>query len=301
MTWVRFDDDFASHRKVRRLSDASFRFHVSAVCWASKYLTDGYISRDDAEMLVEYLDEARDPVVLEDVLAELVARGVWHLASHSCPRCPTSDRAGWVIHDYLETNPSAEQVRHKRQQDAERQRRARERGVTTNRAGDVGLRPDLSVSRRDGAVSHGGVMRESRLPVPSPTPTPIKEQTRSAESRKSVPETRSETRGESDGSPPKDPPEFARFWSAYPRREAKGAARTAWGKAITKARPEEIISAAVSYRDRMHNQEPRYVAHASTWLNQERWTDQPSISTSKPVNGHHPYRDNPAADYHAEL
>jgi hypothetical protein len=44
MTWARLEDNFAEHPKVIGLSDAAFRLHVTAICYASRYQTDGEIT-----------------------------------------------------------------------------------------------------------------------------------------------------------------------------------------------------------------------------------------------------------------
>lgn len=68
------------------------------------------------------------------------------------------------------------------------------------------------------------------------------------------------------------PDGFDDFWTTYPRKAAKGAARTAWARALRKAPAGQIIAAAARYRADP-NREPAFTAHASTWLNQERWLD----------------------------
>ena len=80
---------------------------------------------------------------------------------------------------------------------------------------------------------------------------------------------------------------FDSFWSVYPRKTAKGAATAAWVKALKKATPEEIIKAAVSYRDDP-NREEGFTAHASTWLNQERWLDGSLPQKSLPAGSRGP-------------
>jgi hypothetical protein len=70
-----------------------------------------------------------------------------------------------------------------------------------------------------------------------------------------------------------DDPDFARFWDAYPRKEAKGAARRAWTKAIKTADADAVIAGAARYRHDPRREE-RFTAHAATWLNSERWLDQ---------------------------
>ena len=76
---------------------------------------------------------------------------------------------------------------------------------------------------------------------------------------------------------------FESFWNIYPRKTAKGAAHAAWLKAVKKTSAQEIITAAEKYRDDP-NREAGFTAHASTWLNQERWLDDP-IPQKTPVRG----------------
>lgn len=71
-----------------------------------------------------------------------------------------------------------------------------------------------------------------------------------------------------------DDPTFDLFWQIYPRREGKAAARTAWVKALRKTDISTIMAGAERYRDDP-NREAAYTAHAATWLNGERWTDEP--------------------------
>jgi hypothetical protein len=69
--------------------------------------------------------------------------------------------------------------------------------------------------------------------------------------------------------------EFDEFWTVYPLRKAKGAARTAWAKALKKTDAHVIIAAAASYRDDP-NRDPRFTKHPATWLNGECWNDEPT-------------------------
>lgn len=71
----------------------------------------------------------------------------------------------------------------------------------------------------------------------------------------------------------------AHFWPLYPRKIGKGAAR----KTFDRIR----LSGKVPWLDLMDGlrrfardpPDPRYTPHASTWLNDERWTDEPANST----------------------
>jgi len=69
---------------------------------------------------------------------------------------------------------------------------------------------------------------------------------------------------------------FEEFWSAFPRgrKGAKGDARKAWAKAISKATPDVIIAAAIEYAG-SEVARGQYVKGPSPWLNQECWDDDP--------------------------
>ncbi|WP_158610164.1 hypothetical protein [Micromonospora globbae] len=75
-----------------------------------------------------------------------------------------------------------------------------------------------------------------------------------------------------------DDPRFVEFWNVYPLKKAKPAAFTAWRNAIKRgADPGHIITAAKSYRDDPRRK-PDFTAHPATWLNQERYDDQPAVT-----------------------
>ena len=81
-----------------------------------------------------------------------------------------------------------------------------------------------------------------------------------------------------------DSPDFTEFWQAYPRKENKGAARQAFAKAILKAPPEVILQAVKVFATSPKGRGD-YCPHASTWLNQERWTDDPKQWERTETNG----------------
>lgn len=109
MTWVKLDDRFPSHRKVALLSDRAFRLHVSAICWCAENLTDGHIDERELALITRVRGVKATAQQLEDA-------GLWDRVDD-----------GWVIHDYLDFNPSREQVLLDRKKNAERQERFRRR------------------------------------------------------------------------------------------------------------------------------------------------------------------------------
>lgn len=74
---------------------------------------------------------------------------------------------------------------------------------------------------------------------------------------------------------------FEDFWKLYPRKVDKGKAKTKW-KAIcnkpAKDRPTfETIQMAIQEQKKTDRwKEPKYIPHPTTWLNQERWLDDPA-------------------------
>ncbi len=76
--------------------------------------------------------------------------------------------------------------------------------------------------------------------------------------------------------------EFEVFWKAYPprgvppRKEGRKPARKAFGRA--KRPPIDELLKVLSRHTAMWN-EPRYIPHAATWLNQERWADELDVET----------------------
>ena len=67
---------------------------------------------------------------------------------------------------------------------------------------------------------------------------------------------------------------FEQFWQAYPRKVGKGKAREAYTKALRVTDPATLTDQARRYAQSVQGKDPQYVAHPSTWLNQERWHDE---------------------------
>lgn len=143
MPWVRFDDRFPTHRKIRRLSDAAFRLHVSAIHWCSEHLTDGHIPDGELDLVSDVKAPAR-------VVSELERAGLWE---------PVQE--GWLIHDFLDYQPSASKVRADREAKKERQEKWRKGKGSHGKGGEV-----------SGDASHDGASDASEVDTPYP-PRPV--------------------------------------------------------------------------------------------------------------------------------
>ncbi len=144
VTWLKTDDRFPEHRKIRRLTDAAYRLHHTAMCACAKDETDGLVTEAD-------LADMEHGQRLRKHIDALVSAGLWE---------PVKD--GWLIHDFLDYNPSHASLVTKRAADRERQERYRkgrpQQAVT-------------EVSRRDIRVSHAFVTPPVTAPRPVPDPT----------------------------------------------------------------------------------------------------------------------------------
>lgn len=63
------------------------------------------------------------------------------------------------------------------------------------------------------------------------------------------------------------------FWSAYPRKVSKLRSRESFDKISVENYPK-IMSALEIQKTSEQWQNPRFIPHASTWLNQQRWEDE---------------------------
>lgn len=120
MSWVRIDDHMADHPKIMKVGPIGFVIHIRAMCYCSRYLTDGFIPKEILHNLLTGLehisiDTAGNELVAAGNMAGdfdwpgiLIDAGLWE----ECQVNTQGDTqvSGWVIHDYLVYNPSKEQV-----------------------------------------------------------------------------------------------------------------------------------------------------------------------------------------------
>ena len=95
-----------------------------------------------------------------------------------------------------------------------------------------------------------------------------------------IPETERETKKEKKRIPP-SVDGFDLFWNEYPRKVGRGLAVKAWSKAIAKTLPATIMDGLTQWkRSKDFPSEEKYIPHATTWLNAERWLDQIPVDNS---------------------
>lgn len=258
---------------------------------------DGSEARPGIELLAE--DCYLTPKYVAEALDRIQAAGLI-----SKTACLTGGTVVWRLHlEIVSTGPSVvDQHRERRRQaDRERQRRHRERKVqdtTSHGAADrditvpqsvtVTAHEDVTVTASQ-AVSHGAAQRESRRGTPFVTaPQPLQPQVTPATTANELP-----TELPIELSLPQPKPstdtQFDEFWSIYPRKVSKGSARTAWTKATKKAPAAAVIAAAKRFAAARAGKDPKYTPHAATWLNGERWSDEPEQLPAV-AGGYEPFR-----------
>ncbi|GAA2346725.1 hypothetical protein [Dactylosporangium salmoneum] len=94
-------------------------------------------------------------------------------------------------------------------------------------------------------------------------------------------------------------PDFDAFYAAYPKRVGRARALTAWTKAIKRASPAEITAGATRYAAERAGQDPAYTAHPASWLNADRWLDEPSRPQASQPGRSHIYRNPDTPDAYA--
>lgn len=138
MPWVKVDDQFQDHPKFLDVSLAAVGLWVAGLAYCSRYLTDGKMSSSAVRRLGG----------TKKLCDELQAVGLW----------TTTTDGGWQIHDYLQYNPSSDQVRDLREKRAE----------AGKRGGEARGRQKQTEANVKQIAKHVADPRLSPRPVPSP-------------------------------------------------------------------------------------------------------------------------------------
>jgi len=150
MGWVRIDDTHQDHPKIVAAGAFAELLDIRAICYSARFETDGRIDRVALSLISRDLPR---PTVYAN---KLVKVGRWRVASRR-DKCD-----GWIIHDYLDVQPSKAERDAQRAagRDRQRRRRSRRNGVT-----DADVTPESHrESRRE---SHNNRTEQNSNP---PTP-----------------------------------------------------------------------------------------------------------------------------------
>lgn len=240
MAWFKVDDGLHDHRKTRKVR----RSHESKTRDVSPFglwvLAGSWAGANGTNGFVptEVLEDWDDD--WEQQAERLVAAGLWW-------RTAEDGEDGFGFHDWEERNPASE--------------------VDSGRFGNhlrwhvkrEIVNPDcpfcaesIGATRGDDRPESGTISRPDSSPVPTrPDPTP--ETSASSELER----------------------EFAEWWNAYPRKKGKGQAVKAYRAARKKVDAGTLLAALKRQTPTLTARGAEYVPYPATWLNGERWADEP--------------------------
>jgi hypothetical protein len=184
--------------------------------------------------------------------AALVREGLW-----------SDEGTHYLIRSWGRLQDEHDAAALRRAQDRDRQRDKRQRERDKKRDAKAPVTQTVHVTSRDSHTDASDVdadchaVEEEKEKETRATPTTLARQTSS----------------ETPSTALAVPSEFDRWWSVYPRKVGKEAARKAYAKARKIASADDLGRGAVRFRDDQ-TRDPAFTPHPSTWLNEGRWQDE---------------------------
>ena len=269
--YARFDIGMDEHPKIMLLSDAAFRALFESTLYSRRQLSDGFL--DERIVLRKWGRE-----VAEELSSNDAVKPSW-----------VRVEGGWMIHDFGEHQTTTADIQAKREagrkgglakaKQTPSTRLAPASEVLEQKASttlaktetetetEAETSPVVGLSNADASDpdEHPG----GNFPDEPPTPEDYAFIDGMLISEELVPPEQVDPKAAY-------PADFRTFWDAYPRRQGKGAALTAFLRAKKRAKVTAIIAGAESLRDDPNlPADKALIPMPSTWLNQDRWEDDP--------------------------
>ena len=254
MGWVRVDDAFYDHHKFINAGPLGVAQWIAGLAWCNRNLKDGFIPTSKAHGLLDWdgllliLSEGAGFANSENVDGEIVSAilvdaGLWE----KTPK-------GYVVHDYHDFQPTADEVRERQEETRESRIRAgQQRAAGASRTTGGQFKTAGQTSTASTATSTTASTTTSGSPAPTPNPTPIVKNTRPFED------------------------DFEQAWREYPKKAGKGQAFRAYQSRRRAGRdPQLLFTATCNYAKWVKAQgtKDRYIKHGSTFFGpDEPWTD----------------------------
>lgn len=255
MAWIESHQSLGRHPKTRKagrllgVSRPAVVGHLHYLWWwCLDFAQDGDLGQYDDDEIAEAAEWDEDPATF---IAALTEAGFL-----------TADR---LVHDW---DDYAGKLIEQRKANAEKQKRWRERN-----------KPDTSPAHNDPVTVTSPLRNGATVPnrtVPNPT-----EPNQTVETPPLPPTPPPPTPLRPVAAPPdrpaQDPPGFAAFWQAWPKKEAKAEALTRWKKIRPDPDTIQAILDAIPQQQAAKDwprENWRYCPNPATWLNQRRWEDE---------------------------
>lgn len=181
MPWLKLDDAIDGHEKVAPLGPLGFALHIKALLYAARNLTDGFVPAAKARTLVDLSgvkvagDDPDGRGSLEpggarygtpdvgELIAVLVDAGLWEI---------DRERRGYVLHDFLDFNPPAAEVKAEREKAAARMRELRARRRSERSSAERSPEQDPNNGRSSATPEPGPDPERDDLEVDHPPSSP---------------------------------------------------------------------------------------------------------------------------------
>jgi hypothetical protein len=255
MPWFKVDDGLNTSKKVlaipRGVRVETMGLWTLCGVWSARELTDGRIPDYIPEELGGSLKQAD----------ELVRVDLWHAPGATCDHlhCGAANPGEYLMHDWLNYQPSGDDSRAKRADVSAKRSVAGKKGAAARWPSDS--KSMANATQADGK----GMASEKQDDGPVPDPYPVKTKDLS-------------TVGERDRKPKALYSEaFEEWWKHYPRKESKGDALKAWEtarKARTMPALAELIIAADAYACKVKGDDPKFVKLPAGWIRDRKWEDE---------------------------
>lgn len=218
MAWIKVESSVARNRKFVKAGPGPSWLWLCGLAYCQEGLTDGFIPTE----AIDYLGVKS----ARHLARHLVSAGLWDVIE-----------GGWQVHDYLEHNKPASEVRR------------------------------IQADRRDAGANGGKASGEARRHGLLPQIEANAKQTANPATATAITAATNSYSGPLDVA-------FAAFQAAYPSIRRKGGrmVQDAYITQVNRAgHPDVLLTALESHKTSEQWQTPKLVPGMDTWLNEERW------------------------------
>jgi hypothetical protein len=90
--------------------------------------------------------------------------------------------------------------------------------------------------------------------------------------------------------------QFSEFWNHVPKKRDRGHAEKAYRTALKTTDHTTILAGAIRWNAEAQGQDPKFIPHPSTWLNGQRWLDEPAQEFAREPDRRTPAAHQPRRD-----
>lgn len=175
MAWVRLDDHFDENTKLQAAGPLGVALWTCSLAYCNRNLTDGFIPKSKAHTLLDFDGLAMvDGMHGEDITGAMIAKKLVDVGLYEVVE------GGYIVHDYLDYQPSKAEIEAQRQHVSEERSKAGQAGAKSRWDGKNGkaIANGLANDMPNACQSDG----PKPNPNPKPNPTPNTEREREKES-----------------------------------------------------------------------------------------------------------------------